>query len=566
MENLINHIEKVLSKDMDSKSLSKALEKSKEIIQEAISIFHLKDYKEWSLEERVLVLTFLGLGRDRTINVMSMSNFKINRDHIKTAKEFIENQEQTELRLQNEKMITKFKTDSTKRSKRMKLFEDAGVDWSKVANEYVNGGKISILSAQLGINNVHAITEQLKDDELYDESRSTLLKNKKALELQDSIDDNFITQLVKDNPLDDKESLWRKAKIEYPWLLRKQMFEKLVDLGLERTKEEVNKMRSVKNKISAKNAIKILTKDGHKVEFSKEEIELREKILDIIKENPSISNSEIKRTLKKMLPNMLKREISRIVDLLDLGSKENYSNLVKLNTVNKVNKVFGSVDNLVQLYMDGKLGSYNKTANFINEKCPEGLEVSTRQVEKIITKDPNYQTKKSYPQKQLFEYVKNTFPEYEILEEYLIPGTNKRIDVFIKDLKVGLEFNGDYWHSDEVVFYNYKVSSEEFHKTRADEAKSQGIKLCFIWEEDWNENYEQLEKLMKDRNWDSEILNKYSNEKSFTREVVTPKRENSNSNKKTHKQLVQEQIKKLLEDAGLENDFTIEGNEMKIKF
>lgn len=483
-------------------------------------------------------------------------------DHIKESKESIENKGHTKMRLENEKTITKFKSEATKRNKRMKLFKEAGVDWEQVANEYVNGGKISVLSAELGINNVHAITEQLKDDGLYDESRSTLLKNKKALELQDSIDDKFIIQLVEDNPFDDKESLWRKAKIEYPWLLRKQMFEKLIELGLERTKEEVNKMRSMKNKISAKNSMKTLTKDEYKVELSKEEIELREKILDIIKENPSISNSEIKRTLKKMLPGILKREISRIVDLLNLGSKENYSNLVKLNTVNKVNKVFGSVNNLVQLYMDGKLGSYNKIANFVNEKHPEGLEVSTRQVEKIITKNPNYQTKKSYPQKQLFEYVKNIFPEFEILEEYLIPGTNKRIDVFIKDLNVGLEFNGDYWHSDEVILYNYNVTSEEFHKTRADEAESQGIKLCFIWEKDWNENYAYLEKLIENRSWESEILNKYSNEKHFTKEVTTPKKENSNSNKK----LVQEQIKKLLKDAGYENSYKVDGDEMKITF
>lgn len=566
MENFINHIKEVLSKDMDSKSLSKAIKEIEVNIKKVINLFDLKDYKEWSLEEKVLLLTFLGLGRDRSISVMSMSNFRINRDHIKDSKESIENKGYTELRLENEKMITKFKSESTKRNKRMKLFKDAGVDWEKVANEYVNGSKVSVLSAELGINNVHAITEQLKDDGLYDESRSTLLKNKKALELQDSIDDKFIIQLVEDNPFDDKESLWRKAKIEYPWLLRKQMFEKLIELGLERTKEEVNKMRSMKNKISAKNSMKTLTKDEYTVELSKEEIEFREKILDIIKENPSISNSEIKRTLKKMLPGILKREISRIVDLLNLGSKENYSNLVKLNTVNKVNKVFGSVNNLVQLYMDGKLGSYNKIANFVNEKHPEGLEVSTRQVEKIITKNPNYQTKKSCPQKQLFEYVKSTFPEFEILEEYLIPGTNKRIDVFIKDLNVGLEFNGDYWHSDEVILYNYNVTSEEFHKTRADEAKSKGIKLCFIWEKDWNENYAYLEKLIENRNWESEILNKYSNEKYFTREVTTPKRENSNSNKKEQKELVQEQIKKLLKDAGYENSYKVDGDEMKITF
>lgn len=210
--------------------------------------------------------------------------------------------------------------------------------------------------------------------------------------------------------------------------------------------------------------------------------------------------------------------------------------------------------------------SYSRIAAIVNIGNTTEIKITPRQIEKTITRHPSYEPKISLPETQLFNFTKDTFSNYTVTRETIIPETMKRRDVFIKDLKVGLEFNGNYWHSDEVVFYNYKVSSEEFHKTRADEAASQGIKLCFIWEKDWNENYEQLEKLMKNRNWDSEILNKYSNEKSFTREVVTPKRENSNSNKKAHKELVKEQIKKLLEDAGLENDFTIEGNEMKIKF
>lgn len=551
MENLINHIEKVLSKDMDSKSLSSALEKSKETIQEMISIFNLKDYKEWSLEDRVLVLTFLGLGRDRTINVMSMSNFKINRDHIKTAKEFIDNQEQTELRLQNEKMITKFKTESTKRSKRMKLFEDAGVNWSELANEYVNGGKISVLSAQLGINNVHAITEQLKDDGLYDESRSTLLKNKKALELQNSIDDNFIIQLVKENPLDDKETLWRKAQIEYPWILRKQMFSKLVELGLERTKEEVNKMRSLKNTYDYKSDKE---KPKRKIEINDS---LSKLILNESSENPSLSRTKLSELIKEKHPHLAMKKIKRILKELDLGNKEYIrAQDVKANTFKKIEETFGSVENLTKLYMNGEVGSYNKIAKFLNDKYKDSLEVSNRQIEKAITQNSHYISRKSQGQKQLLEFTKKTFPNLEISEEYLIPGTNKRVDVFIKDLNVGLEFNGDYWHSNEVVFYNYKVTSEDFHKSRAIEAESEGIKLCFVWESDWNNNYETLESLIKNKEWDSEILNKYSNEKSQRKETKPPKKENSNSSK-SHKQLVKEQIKKLLEDAGLENDFTI---------
>lgn len=52
------------------------------------------------------------------------------------------------------------------------------------------------------------------------------------------------------------------------------------------------------------------------------------------------------------------------------------------------------------------------------------------------------------------------------------------LDVFIKELNFGIEFNGLYWHSEEYKEKNY-------HSDKHDYFKSLGISVLNIWEDDW---------------------------------------------------------------------------------
>ncbi len=448
-------IEEVLLKDIDKKSTEEILTFLKNNVKKTMEILKISKWETCTALDKIKVLLLLGLGRDRTI--YSLSEFKINRSHIKEAKENM-NKEQTELRINNEKVVTNFKIDSTKRKRRIKLFEEADVEWETIAEKYLNGESVHKLASEYNLK-VNTITDQLKDDGIHDETRSTILKHKKANELENFVDDEFIIDLVKNNPLDSKDLWWEKAKEKYPWLLRRQMFDKLKELGLERTKDEVNEIKRIKNEVTP---------------------------------------CEIKKDNKEISPQA-----------------------VKANTIYKINKTFGSVDNLVELFMNNKIGRYTKISNHINKSCPGGLKVSKRQVEKIITRHSNYESKQSLTQLQLLEFVKNTFKEYEVIHEYPFTDTGKRIDVFIKELNIGIEFNGDYWHSDEVVLHNYGIPAEVFHKERVKETKKLGIDLYYVWENDWENNYEEVEKCIKEQNWEDPILNRYTNKDYFrTRNTI----------------------------------------------
>lgn len=63
--------------------------------------------------------------------------------------------------------------------------------------------------------------------------------------------------------------------------------------------------------------------------------------------------------------------------------------------------------------------------------------------------------------------------------------SGKEIDIYIPSHKLGIEYNGDYWHSDEVIFKNLGKTSKTAHREKQELAESKGITLLYVWESDW---------------------------------------------------------------------------------
>lgn len=60
----------------------------------------------------------------------------------------------------------------------------------------------------------------------------------------------------------------------------------------------------------------------------------------------------------------------------------------------------------------------------------------------------------------------------------------KEIDIYVPSKNIGIEFNGDYWHSTE-----YKQKNYHFEKSKL--AESKGIRLIHIWEHEWTDPNQQ---------------------------------------------------------------------------
>lgn len=62
------------------------------------------------------------------------------------------------------------------------------------------------------------------------------------------------------------------------------------------------------------------------------------------------------------------------------------------------------------------------------------------------------------------------------------------IDIFVPQLSLGIEVNGDYWHSD-------KYKSKDYHVNKLNHAENRGVRLMYIREHDW-ENKQEIVKSM----------------------------------------------------------------------
>lgn len=69
-------------------------------------------------------------------------------------------------------------------------------------------------------------------------------------------------------------------------------------------------------------------------------------------------------------------------------------------------------------------------------------------------------------------------------------NNNKEVDIYIPELNLAIEYNGEYYHSDyhqESSRINY-LSFPTRHKNKLIECSKKNITLLYVWESDWNES------------------------------------------------------------------------------
>ena len=104
-----------------------------------------------------------------------------------------------------------------------------------------------------------------------------------------------------------------------------------------------------------------------------------------------------------------------------------------------------------------------------------------------------YHNSSSYIEEDILNYIK-IFLKKEKIEtsNWEILDKEKEIDIYISDLKLGFEFNGNYWHSEIYKKQNY-------HQKKSLLAKTKGINLVHIFEYEWNEKQEIIKSLIKSK-------------------------------------------------------------------
>lgn len=106
--------------------------------------------------------------------------------------------------------------------------------------------------------------------------------------------------------------------------------------------------------------------------------------------------------------------------------------------------------------------------------------------EKICTLcNPRYQSKM---QKDILNFIKENY-KGEAISDDRKTLNGKEIDIYLPEIKLGIEFNGCYWHS---IFEKDK----SYHYNKKKIALKNKIDLIFIWEDEWLERTECIKDLI----------------------------------------------------------------------
>lgn len=116
----------------------------------------------------------------------------------------------------------------------------------------------------------------------------------------------------------------------------------------------------------------------------------------------------------------------------------------------------------------------------------------------------------SIKEKEIYDFIKSNY-KGKVLKSY---RDGLEIDVYLPELKLGFEFNGLYWHSEQ-----YK--DKWYHLNKTNYFKDKGIRIVHIWEDDWINKKEILKSQIK--NWLGITENKIFARNCFIKEIKDPK-------------------------------------------
>ena len=104
---------------------------------------------------------------------------------------------------------------------------------------------------------------------------------------------------------------------------------------------------------------------------------------------------------------------------------------------------------------------------------------------------------KSKKEKQLVEFCKQYFPNLEENNRSII--FPKQLDIVIEELKLAIQFNGNYFHNINNIQLNYHLNKTEM-------CQAKGYRLIHIWQDQWNNNREEIQNKLIDIFKNKEVI------------------------------------------------------------
>lgn len=137
--------------------------------------------------------------------------------------------------------------------------------------------------------------------------------------------------------------------------------------------------------------------------------------------------------------------------------------------------------------------NFNKNPTLSELSLKLGIHSTTlgQYIDKFNLKDLiSYYPSFSIEETEIVKYLLDKNVNIETSNWSVLDG--KEIDIYLPDLKLGIEFNGNYWHSELFKKSNY-------HQEKSLLAKEKRIFLLHIWEWEWNEKKDLIKSLINSK-------------------------------------------------------------------
>ena len=257
--------------------------------------------------------------------------------------------------------------------------------------------------------------------------------------------------------------------------------------------------------------------------------EIREKIVkswkktyqNKSKEQHEIENKKRIESYRRTLNNRTEEDIKRVSENVSNGLKNMSVEKKKQKEINKHNSFVKRIQKVRPDVIDVEtIGTYGRTiytckctnpdCNKCNNKQYKISYVSYRYRESVgIEKCPICHPRMigiSGGEKEMLEYIRKIYKN-KIQENSRNELMGFEIDVYLPDLKLGFEFQGDLWHANPMLFdenFIHPINGKTFAEIHEHDdkkkkiANEQGIEIVEIWESDWFDNNRKTKKLIKE--------------------------------------------------------------------
>lgn len=169
-------------------------------------------------------------------------------------------------------------------------------------------------------------------------------------------------------------------------------------------------------------------------------------------------------------------------------------------------EIWNSINNMQQWLLEHKNNKLNlfDVANYFNVDYTSAVrKIKQFNLEEYVVWD----LPRSHYEDEIIQILQENFHVQNIEKNKrgLLPS-GREIDIYLPDYKLGIEFNGEYWHCDIQEKFQDHNGRSVYHQQKSLEAEAQGIFLFHIFEHEWSEDW--ISKNPKFMNMRSNIINR----------------------------------------------------------